>query len=293
MNKKIIKFQEIISYSYQVEHYAVLKFYQTWRFWALSLMFISLALATLVFEYDFWVLACLLLFYIFLVVLVTLGYSWPWLVIMVSWLVEKYNNDGYLLIKFWSVPIFLVLGIALFYLCCGSFKIQLAREINHNFLPKQHRWQLVFLAVIFLFSFWYVLFYLRYYHSPSVNIDFKILNQAEQTVLGNELFDINLKISSQCHLDVDQLNYRDTADLWSGKLWCQGYDDYVDLSVSNSFVFDTSNLQVVGKNAWLFDKANKFWTIDVYDNTQKYRLLIGGYASTNPLKEQILNSFKD
>ncbi len=289
MNREQLK--NILSSDYQAENYDSLKFWQGYRAWAMIVMFISLAISAWVFTYDLWTIFYLLILYIFLAILTASGYKWPLVAVMVVWLLEKYNNDGYLIIKFWSVPIFLLIGIILFWLLYVSFKIQVARRHDDGGKRKKH-YLVVLVGGVLVLLLWYGLSWVRYYGFGQPKFDFAIQTQNSQTIISDNIFNIRLQIDGQCHLEVDNLDRQATADLWSGQLWCQGYDDYVDFSVDQNIEADHGQSQPIADKAWLFDEPDKFWSIDVYDSQDKYRLLMGGYSNTDNIKNDLVDSLK-
>ncbi|MFA5127230.1 MAG: hypothetical protein WC465_04530 [Patescibacteria group bacterium] len=286
MNKGQLK--NILSSDYQAENYDSLKFWQSYRTWAMIAMFISLAISAWVFTYDLWIVFYLLILYIFLAILIVRGYKWPLVAMMVVWLLEKYNNDGYLIIKFWSVPIFLLIGIILFWLLYVSFKIQVARRHNNGKSRKHYLVVLIGIALVLLL--WYGLSWAKYYGFGQPKFNFVVQEQNNKTIIREEVFNIKFQIDAKCRLESDNLDRQATADLWSGQLWCQGYDDYVDFSVDQNIDSSHGQDKPIGTRAWLFDKPDEFWAIDVYDSQNKYRLLVGGYSNTDNIKNDLVSS---
>ena len=164
---------------YQRQAYAALSFWESYRGWLALVFIISWAVSIWIFALDLRSVLFLAPVYGLIVYLSYTGRAGAMVLLLVFWLLEKFNNLHYLFFDYYKLAIVVILGLIFFPLAFNALKVEFspsALGLGAEGRVSKHRREKVFLVSLLLLLSWLITF-LAYHYYPFITDLFKIFNK--------------------------------------------------------------------------------------------------------------------
>lgn len=280
------------SRAYQVEAYEALSFRESYRGWLILVFVFSWLITSLLIQTSWWSVIFMAPFYALLLYAAYQGSSASIIMLMVFWLMEKFNNFAYLFLDYYKLIIVLILGLIFFPLAFNALRVEYAREKMKTDRPPKKLWH-VFVGIIILVFAWLISLVL-YYYLPfaKARASFRSEQLAEQSVISNSQFGFNFKLNDHCQIKSDILNHLADDSVWAGNLLCQKNGELTMFVLADQVADEAWQKVENMENVYTYDQG-KMWDIIIYNPVQEEVLVIGGWDNNLEIKQEILANFKN